>query len=228
MDIDWKLKNPGRYACIGPSQSGKSELVLKLINCSEVWENPPSDVQYIAPTLSDRTEYLLRLKDIVENKGGTLSFSDKLPSTDSSYNHNSFMIIDDILSFPKKDIPRLKELAVRGSHHNKVTLILTQQVPHPQGEDFIAINKNLTGKFLLYQTSDLSGIKVISWRTFGKCNNFLLDSLFYAKDHLNCNYIFVNHHPFAALPRKNICYTQLFPEERKGSTPHFFEWEPKL
>lgn len=222
MDIkNWQLHNPGRYACIGPSQSGKSELVLKIIKDRSIWQNPPKDVQYIAPTLEDRQDYLNRLSDITIRNGGSFTSSDKLPENDASYNHNSFMVIDDILSFPKKDIPRLKELSVRGSHHNKVTLILTQQVPHPKGEDFIAINKNLTGKFLLYQTSDLSGINIISSRTFG--NHFLLNCLFYAKDVLNCNYIFINHHPFTTLPRQNICYTKLFSTENSNTEPHFFD-----
>lgn len=216
---DWKLDNPGRYACIGPSQSGKSELVLKLIKYKSIWKNPPKYVQYIAPTLEDRKEYLTRLDEIVKNNGGNLTVNDVLPKNDENYNYNSFLIVDDVLSFPKKDIQRLKEIALRGSHHNKVTLILTQQVPHPQGDDFIAINKNLTGKFLLYQTSDIVGLQQISWRLFRKGNDFLIYCLYYAKDKLNTNYIFINMHPFTKIRRKNMCYTRIFPGE---NGPFFF------
>jgi hypothetical protein len=220
MRADWQLVNPGRYVCIGPSQSGKSELVLKLIEHQSIWEKPPKNVQYIAPTLDDREDYLQRLAQIVEKIGGTLVTKEELPKNDSEYNHESFLIVDDVLSFPKKDIPRLKEIALRGSHHNKVTLILTQQVPHPQGEDFIAINKNLTGKFLLYQTSDIVGLQQISWRLFRKGNDFLLYCLYYAKDILGTNYVFVNTYPHTKVARQNMCYTNIFPGE---NGPYFFD-----
>jgi hypothetical protein len=218
----YKLENPGRYACIGPSQSGKSELLIKLLRYGEVWKDPPKDVRYIAPTLADRQEYLMRLHDAVKGNGGSLTCEESLPKDDGGYNYNSFLIIDDVLSFPKKDIQRLKEIALRGSHHNKVTLIITQQVPYPQGEDFIAINKNLTGKFILYQTADIVGLQQISWRLFRKGNDFLLYCLYYAKDKLNTNYIFINNHPFTEIKRNNICYTKIFPDE-KG--PYFFDTE---
>jgi hypothetical protein len=220
MGVEWRLKNPGRYVCIGPSQSGKSELLLKLIKYKSIWQDPPKNVHYIAPTLEDRKAYLDRLDDIVKENEGNLTFGVELPKNDSEYNNNSFLIIDDVLSFPKKYISRLKEIALRGSHHNHVTLILTQQVPHPQGEDYIAINKNMTGKFLLYQTNDIIGLQQISWRLFRKGNDFLLYCLYYAKDKLNTNYVFVNNYPFTQIPRKNICYTNIFPGE-KG--PYFFD-----
>jgi hypothetical protein len=60
---DWRIPSPGSYTVLGPSQSGKSELLIKLLKNPSVWREKPSIVIYAAPTLEDRKDYLLRMKE---------------------------------------------------------------------------------------------------------------------------------------------------------------------
>ncbi len=53
----WQLSTPARIACIGPSGSGKSYIVRKLISDTSVWDRKFAQVVYAAPELEDREEY---------------------------------------------------------------------------------------------------------------------------------------------------------------------------
>ena len=53
----WQIKTPARVEVIGPSHSGKSVLVEKLVTDDSVWERPAKKVIYAAPVLRDREDY---------------------------------------------------------------------------------------------------------------------------------------------------------------------------
>jgi hypothetical protein len=230
---EWRLQSPGRYACIGPSQSGKSELVTKIVSNEYIWVDRPDHIIYCAPYLEDRKEYVDRLKEAVESSNGIFYPLDTIPTVMEVNNMlgeakiPAILILDDILSFDRGLQKRLTQIMVMESHHSNLTVILCQQNPFPPGPEFITCTRNLTGRFILYQLNDWRGIVNINNIMFPGKKNFLPTCLTEAKEVLDCNYIFVNSYPFSKLKRRHTCYTCLFTEERKSnsSTPVFFDTE---
>jgi hypothetical protein len=235
---DWRLTSPGRYACIGPSHSGKSELVIKIVASNYIWVNRPEHIIYCAPYLEDRQPYLRRLKAAVAASQGIFHCLDTIPTVRELHNilgvdptqeepEPAILILDDIMSFDHALRKRLTQLMVMESHHSNLTVILCQQNPFPPGPEFVTCNRNLTGRFILYQLNDWRGIVNINNIMFPGKKNFLPTCLTEAKEVLDCNYIFVNSYPFSKLRRRHTCYTCLFEEERKSdkSRPVFFDTE---
>jgi hypothetical protein len=230
---EWRLTSPGRYACIGPSHSGKSELVIKIVSQTSIWVDRPKQVIYCAPYLEDRQTYLLRLREAVESSEASLHTLDTIPTVREVHNilgssQPCILILDDILSFDINLRKRLTQLMVMESHHSHMTVILCQQNAFPAGPEFVTCNRNLTGRFILYQLNDWRGIVNINNIIFPGKKNFLPACLTEAKEVLNCNYIFVNSFPFSELKRRHTCYTCLFAEERPSgnkNSPTFFDTE---
>jgi hypothetical protein len=230
---EWRLTSPGRYACIGPSHSGKSELVIKIVSRPHIWVDRPKQVIYCAPYLDDRQEYISRLRTEVEKSGAALNTLETIPTAGEVQNilgssEPSILILDDIMSFDLNLQKRLVQLMVMESHHKNLTVILCQQNPFAPGKEFVTCNRNLTGRFILYQLNDWRGIVNINNIMFPGKKNFLPSCLTEAKEALNCNYIFVNSFPFSELKRRHTCYTCLFEEERPHANknePLFFDTE---
>jgi len=219
---NWKLHHPGRYACIGPSHSGKSELVLKIIGTPDIWQDRPNKIIYCAPTLEDRQAYLTRLADVCKQTSASFSTSEVIPEITSDAG-DMLIVLDDVMAFHKEELKKLVKLMIMDSHHKKASVILCQQNPFPQGHDFVTVNRNMSGKFVLYQLNDMRGLVNLSNTLFPGKKNFLPDCLDFAMDNLHVNYVFINTFPFSGLPRKNTCYTCLFPSERRSKRPVFFD-----
>jgi hypothetical protein len=198
-----------------------------------IWVERPKQVVYCAPYLEDRQEYLGRLRRALENSGAVLNMLDTLPTAREVHNllgssQPCILILDDIMSFDPNLQKRLVQLMVMESHHSNLTVILCQQNPFPPGKEFVTCNRNLTGRFILYQLNDWRGIVNLNNIMFPGKKNFLPACLTEAKEALNCNYIFVNSYPFSELKRRHTSYTCLFEEERPQANtkePFFFDTE---
>jgi hypothetical protein len=198
-----------------------------------IWEERPNQVIYCAPYLEDRQEYLKRLREALTGSGATLQTLDSIPTAREVHNilgsaQPCILILDDVLSFDINLRKRLTQLMVMESHHSNMTVILCQQNAFPPGQEFITCNRNLTGRFILYQLNDWRGIVNINNIVFPGKKNFLPACLTEAKEVLNCNYVFVNSYAFSNIKRRHTCYTCLFSEERPRAntkTPVFFDTE---
>jgi hypothetical protein len=231
---DWRIPSPGSYTVLGPSQSGKSELLIKLLKNPSVWREKPSIVIYAAPTLEDRKDYLLRMKEACLKADGEKSefmAMSQVPDEERVKQLINFrevpviLILDDLLSFPDKHhIKKAAQLGIKGCHHSKITLFMCLQNPFPQGyPEMVTLSRNTTGKFIMYQTNDLRSIRNISSSMFPDGKNFLLYCLFKAKQKLHCRYIFTNNHSRSDVDRRYLVYTCLFPSERPGKEPYHFD-----
>jgi thymidine kinase len=228
------IPSPGSYTVLGPSQSGKSELLIKLLKNPSVWREKPSIVIYAAPTLEDRKDYLLRMKEACLKADGEKSefmAMSQVPDEERVKQLINFrelpviLILDDLLSFPDKHhIKKAAQLGIKGCHHSKITLFMCLQNPFPQGyPEMVTLSRNTTGKFIMYQTNDLRSIRNISSSMFPDGKNFLLYCLFKAKQKLHCRYIFTNNHSRSDVDRRYLVYTCLFPSERPGKEPYHFD-----
>ena len=76
---EWRIAVPARISLLGPSGSGKSEILLRLVEDDTVWERPAKFVIYSAPTLEDRSDYLRRMEASASKIGKKLWCVEGLP-----------------------------------------------------------------------------------------------------------------------------------------------------
>jgi hypothetical protein len=102
--MEWRFKHPARIQVVGPSCSGKSELLLKLLGEAACWKPPPSHVIYVAPNLDSRMDYLKRLDEALTPTRGNLITLDTIPNGDD-INH----LIGRDMHISKRESNRRKE-----------------------------------------------------------------------------------------------------------------------
>lgn len=122
MDFDFRLKAPFCMAISGPSQSGKSTLVAKLIERRlEIIDPPIQEVVYLY------TEWQSALFDDLKKRAPGIIFHEGMPEKlhDDDRRHRLY-IIDDMM----QELASSKEainLFIRGSHHNNISIIFLIQ-----------------------------------------------------------------------------------------------------
>lgn len=228
--MKWQLHTPARLELIAPSGGGKSTLLLKLVEDDSVWDKPFGLVIYCAPLLSDRDDYLEKLaKACGEDK--LLTTLDRVPTLDDIQNQShtekeALLILDDLLGF-KDSKDAIQDLMTMHSHHYNLSVVFTVQNPFLKTKhlDLTTMSRNLTGRILLFQLNDYYLYKLLNSRLFPEHKLFVIKCLNEAKDKYGCPYIFINLHSFSDIPRRYICYTGLFQEERAhyGDSPVFFD-----
>ncbi len=226
--MDWTIQTPARLELLGPSQGGKSTLLLKLVGDSSVWDRLPQRVMYCAPTLADRDDYLARLREVCESNGQELQCVEKIPLHEEmlafAEGKPLMFIADDLLALEEGG-SRMRSLMLMDSHHCNISVLYTVQNPFYKSPhlDLVTLSRNLSGRLVLYQQADLLQYKLISSRLFPERKNFLLDCLSEAKTLYNLNYVYADLHCFSRLPRRYMCFTAMFADERIYGSPLFFD-----
>ncbi len=227
--MEWTIKTPARVELCGPSQAGKSTLLLKLIGDDSVWDKSIKKVAYASPSTSAHDEYLEQMQSRCDSTGKTLLVCDKIPSSEElqgfAEGEPLILILDDLLGFASGE--RLTEILVMDSHHMNCTVLFCVQTPFFKSSrfDLCTASRNLTARIVLYQVSDWLQYQLISCRLFPEKKSFLIDCLTEAKSKYGLNYVFCNLHPFSTIPRQFMCCTAIFADERErfGDSPLFFD-----
>ena len=224
---DWRLISPCRIELIGPSGSGKSETMLKLIEDNSVWATPCRYVIYTAPCLSDRTVFLNRLVEKAKRGSKQLHIHEGLMKTrqiiEFSQNQPVLYLVDDLPMMP--DCSGLNDLNAMEARHLKINCIFALQTPFMKKKnvDLPSFSRNMTNRFLFYQRADYRLFQTLNARIFPERKHWILDCLNYAKEKLNLNYIAIDMHPESTLSRKFMTMTGIFADERHHGSPIFFD-----
>lgn len=137
-----KLKSNTRMICCGPSQSGKSTFVTKLIK-ENVYDPMPKRVLWCYGAV----------QPLFHELDGRVEFIEGLP-TDLydrfSPENPTLLIIDDLLN-EIVDSKLASKIFCVGSHHLQVTVILLTQVLFPKGKVFRTLSLNAS-YFCLYKS----------------------------------------------------------------------------
>lgn len=122
MEYDYTLKAPFTMIVSGPSQSGKSTLIAKLIERRyELIDTPIHDVTYLYTEV--QPAFFGRLKEKVPE----IKFHKGLPEEFGNDDNNHKLIIcDDLMSEMSQSKDALN-LFVRGSHHRNISVIFLIQ-----------------------------------------------------------------------------------------------------
>lgn len=167
--IDIRLQTPFTSLLVGPSSSGKTTLLTKILNNkNQLFSTPPqktrlyfSIFQPVYKTLSAQG----LLTDCVEG----VPQEDDLVSFQKSCS-SSLVIFDDLA---EELTPTISNLFIAGSHHLNTSVILLSQNLFQKNPIWRVCSLNTTYMVLLKNPRDPSQLSVLSRQTFPGHKNFL-------------------------------------------------------
>ena len=220
---DWRIQTPCRLELLGPSGSGKSSLILKMIEDDSIFDRPCRHVAYCAPALEDRRNYVEELQNVVDRVGKKICYLTELPHPDQLLSFSQGMpvlvFLDDLPMF--ENLKGLDSLVGMFARHLNLNLVMAVQnhFLKRSGIDFSFVSRNLTGMIVLGNRADAWVLTLLNTRLCPEKKNFLRDCLADAHENQGCDYIYINLHPHATLSRKLMVATRLFAGERLGPSP---------
>ena len=116
--LDMTMKTPFACQWIGPSKSGKSTAILKLLQyANEIVDEPFDQITYVYKVYDPRYENFPHV-NFVQN------YEPYLTSEEYLANKRSLLILDDVIH---ELCDSIVQLFVCGSHHYNCSIILVQQ-----------------------------------------------------------------------------------------------------
>ena len=224
---DWRLISPCRIELIGPSGSGKSETMLKLVEDDSVWKTPCNYVIYAAPVLSDRTEFLGKLAAIIKATSKKLLINEGLLKTrqiiEFSGGRPVLYLVDDLPMM--QDCSGINDLNAMEARHLNINCVFALQTPFMKKKsvDLPSFSRNMTNRFLFYQRADYRLFQTLNARIFPERKHWILDCLNYAKEVRGLKYIHIDMHPESSLDRRFMTMTGFFKNERHHDSPIFLD-----
>lgn len=177
---DVRFKNKSTITVAGPSQSGKSTLVEKIVNKrEELFQDPISNVYWFCaypPT----------------NKVPGVQYSVGLPSLQSIKPH-SLVIIDDFM----KELANSKDLTammIKAVHHLPMSLIYITQNIFSKGSDTKTRRLNTNYLILFKNPHDKAQIDYIGRQMYPRDKDFLSGSFINATSQNPYSYILLDCH----------------------------------
>ena len=232
---DWRIKTPAFIQVVGPSQSGKSTLILRLIQDDSVWDRPFQAVFYCAPD-EPGPRQRAALRAAAEGKSLTVQAGEpRLPELSEltaaaalGGDGSLLFIVDDLLGFDK-NLSLMKALATAHSHHHRISVVYSIQNPYAKhaGLDLPTLSRNATAHFIMYQVSDMLVYNLLNNRLFPANKGFLFRKAKESQEKYRLPYIFLHTHPRGELPHRYACRTGLFEDERKFDSPILFDVEDR-
>lgn len=228
----WVIRTPAQIQLVGPSQSGKSTFLKKLLEEDDnIFDVAFSQIWYASPYAeSQDTVFTDELRTICASRNRRLFTSENVPNVEEvrdQYPEGAvLLILDDLLSFEKLD--HLVDLSSIHAHHRNISCLYALQNPFQQTKkvDLLTVSRNLTGRIIFDSRNDMSVFRTLNSRIFPERRHFIIQCLKEAKK-LGYPYIFLNTHPQSELERRYICYTGILSREKSGNggSPYFFDLE---
>ena len=223
---DCTLRHPARIIVYGPSYSGKSTFVYKLLqNQKKVFD-----------VIFDRI--------IICNGGSTTSLPNNLNIENYDYldstiidtldkNHNNIVVIDDNMHRAANDL-NISELFTKKSHHLNTTVIFIIQNLFPKSEFMTDIRRNSTYLILMSNPSENKSVRLFSSQVDSENPKFISDCFADATRNRPFSHLLLDFHQQQLnevrvrsniLPEneseKTVCYikSQEYSQLRRRATP---------
>ena len=167
---DLSFKHPSRWLIYGPSGSGKSYFVQKLIlNSKKLFGIKFDTILYCSGQGFPNFNEVNNVK-ILKCNSFTNSYIDKLDER-----KNNLIIIDDKMNSATNDII-ISDLFTKKSHHKNITVIFLVQNLFPKSKYMRDISISSTYIVLMKNPREIFQIKLLSQQIDGEKKNFILES----------------------------------------------------
>lgn len=178
------------FTCIisGPTQSGKSTFVEKVLINKSILINPEPEKIYFCYSLWQ--PIYDKLKSFVSN---IVFFKGILNIEELNYKENKLIILDDLLSESEEDSNILKLFHI-DSHHKNISVFLITQNLFSQGKFFRSISLNSHYLVIFKNPRDKSQINTLARQMYPSKNSaqFLIDSFEDAVENKKNSYLFID------------------------------------
>ena len=181
------LRHPARILIFGPSSSGKSTLVSKILdNQSLIFDQVFDRIIYC----SDGSSLFTQNTNLpIEN----YEIYDKTLFNTLDSRQNNCLIIDDFMHRAADDI-QISELFTKRSHHQNVTIIFLLQNLFPKSKFMSDIKRNANYIFLMSNPSDEKSIKLMSSHMDPSNPLFIYNAYIDATKNKPFNYLLIDLH----------------------------------
>jgi hypothetical protein len=164
--MDATLKHPFNMIVAGPSQSGKTEFVKRLIDRSkEMVNNPPEQILFYY------AEWQPSYKGLV----GKVKFIEGLPNALPDGKERTWIILDDLMS-EMESSKQISLLFTRGTHHRNCSVVLIMQNFFHKGREVRTITLNAHYIALFKNPRDKSQISSLARQLYPNDVNFLQEA----------------------------------------------------
>lgn len=181
------LRHPARILIFGPSFSGKSTLVSKILdNQLEIFDCKFGRIIYC----SDGSELKIKDNSVYIEK---YDFYDDSLFETLDKEVNNCIIIDDFMHRAANDI-KISELFTKRSHHNNTSVIFLLQNIFPKSKYMTDIKRNASYIIFMRNPSDEKSIKLFSSQFDPHSSKYLYESYLDATKEKPFSYLLVDLH----------------------------------
>ena len=189
----FRFQHPATMMIVGPTQSGKSNFVEKLLQ-SALIKYPSRKATRIHVYYTQWQPLYDRLK---ESHGNRIAFSQGLPEVDENLESidskvNNVWVLDDLMDEAIQS-PVISQLFTRGRHRNLSVILLLQNM-FPKGKFNTNISRNALYKVLFRSPGDRKQIDIMAEQTFAKDRGNFMKAYAQETDK-PFGYIVLDNHP---------------------------------
>lgn len=219
------IPTPCRIMIAGPTQSGKSELLLRLVRFRDQVFSGKFD-RIIYAHARDTAGSISGFVDRLTKEFPNLEIISGLPSLRQhcllDETESKLVLLDDLIM----ELSHSKDILttfLRHSHHSNISIIFTSQNLFHPSPNALTLRRNLSEYILFFSKNDTQSISNLSRQIFGK--KFLLgcfEFLFKNFPDMYMKYLVIDCSQKSLRPRNMNCFTMIFPQEDKKIRPIFF------
>ena len=201
------LKAPFNMMVSGPTQSGKTTLVKKLMRFApDMIDRPPRKIVYCYG--SEWQDTFDTMHDVVDD------FIEGIPERETSdlfppHARPGLIVLDDLMN-DVKDSDRVVKLFTKGTHHCDVNAIYIAQNPFPGGKHGRTMSLNTHYNILTKNPRDCLGVETLFRQMFPRKGREAMDAYNQAVDR-PYGYLFIDQHQ--TTPDAIRLQTCIFPDE---------------
>lgn len=187
MEVRYSVFTPTTMIVAGPTGSGKTELVFRMLGEGGVFDHPPSEIRYHYGAWQKRFED-------VEGADKRYVFVEGIPGPDDlpSGSHHTVMVIDDLMEEASKSKTAM-DIFTKHSHHQNMSVIFLVQKLYGKTHHMRVISQNAHILVLFKNPRDTLSIQALGRQMFPSSKGFLTESYIDATQEPH-SYLVVNAH----------------------------------